>query len=106
MSAASELLQDRNRLSIVSLLASSAVEQLSFKEIQEKTELTAGNLSSHLRTLENAGLVAVSKQFQGRRPLTTVELTKAGRTALEDYLHEMEEIIRRYRASVGGDTSS
>ncbi len=52
MAGDTELLHDRNRLSIVSLLASSVVGSLSFKEIQEKTELTAGNLSSHLRDME------------------------------------------------------
>lgn len=98
MAGATELLHDRNRLSIVSLLAAGQAASLSFKEIQEKAELTAGNLSSHLRTLETGGLVAVTKQFQGRRPLTTVELTDAGRVTLEEFLGEMEEIIRQYRA--------
>ncbi|AFG36506.1 winged helix-turn-helix domain-containing protein [Spirochaeta africana] len=91
------LLQDHSRLSIVSLLASSSVGELPFTSIREKTGLTAGNLSSHLRTLENAGLVHTTKQFQGRRPLTTIELTPAGRTALDQAISAMEEFVRAHR---------
>lgn len=91
------LLHDRSRLAIVSLLASSAAGELPFTFIRERTELTAGNLSSHLRTLENAGLVQTIKQFQGRRPLTTIVLTPAGRTALDAAISEMEAIVREYR---------
>ena len=91
------MLDDRTRLSIVTLLATSADSQLSFTEIQEKAGLTPGNLSSHLRNLEEAGYVHVSKQFRGRRPLTTVRITDAGKAALERHIEEMEELIRRYR---------
>ncbi len=91
------MLDDRTRLSIVTLLATSADAQLPFTEIQEKAELTPGNLSSHLRNLEEAGYVQVTKQFRGRRPLTTVRITDAGKAALERYIEEMEEFIRRYR---------
>ena len=91
------MLDDRTRLSIVTLLATSADAPLSFTEIQEKAELTPGNLSSHLRNLEESGYVQVTKQFRGRRPLTTVRITDAGKTALERYIEEMEELIRRYR---------
>ena len=91
------MLDDRTRLSIVTLLATSADAWLSFTEIQEKAELTPGNLSSHLRSLEEAGYVQVIKQFRGRRPLTTVRITDAGKAALERHIEEMEELIRRYR---------
>lgn len=92
-----DLLHDRNRLSIVSLLASSPMDELPFTHICEKTGMTAGNLSSHLRSLEHGGLVETIKQFKGRRPLTTVTLTASGRQALDAAIEEMEEIIRNYR---------
>ncbi|WP_181015537.1 transcriptional regulator [Alkalispirochaeta sphaeroplastigenens] len=92
-----DLLHDRSRLAIVSLLATSSSDELPFTFIQEKTGLTAGNLSSHLRTLENAGLVSLTKQFQGRRPLTTIVLTSTGRTTFDAFIREMESLIRGYR---------
>lgn len=79
------------------MLGSSPTGAAAFTEIRERTGLTAGNLSSHLRTMENAGLVSITKEFQGRRPLTTVELTEAGRRALEEFIREMEEIIHQFR---------
>ncbi|MFW6363820.1 MAG: transcriptional regulator [Spirochaeta sp.] len=91
------LLHDRSRLSIVSLLAGSATGELPFTFIREKTGLTAGNLSSHLRTLENAGLVETVIEFHGRRPLTTIVLAPAGRQALDAAISEMEAIVREYR---------
>ena len=53
--------------------------------LQNMTDLTWGNLSSHLRKLEEAGYVAIEKSFKGRKPRTAIALTDKGRTALRDY---------------------
>ena len=55
--------------------------------------MTAGNLSTHLRKIEEAGYVEVTKTHSGRTPVTYVSLTRAGRRAYEDYLTALREII-------------
>jgi DNA-binding MarR family transcriptional regulator len=60
--------------------------------LQRLTGLTKGNLSSHLSKLEAAGLVSIEKQFVGKTRNTTVSLTKAGRTAIEDHWNRLDEL--------------
>jgi DNA-binding MarR family transcriptional regulator len=57
--------------------------------------MTDGNLSMHLRTLQEAGYVALTKSFQNRKPLTTCALTPAGKAAFADYINLLEEIVRQ-----------
>jgi DNA-binding MarR family transcriptional regulator len=59
------------------------------------TKLTWGNLSSHVSKLEEAGFVKVAKGFVGKKPRTLVELTEAGREALETYLETMRNALGR-----------
>lgn len=72
-----------------------------FVELQERSELTAGNLSSHLQKLERAGCVRFTKSFRGRRPNTTTAITEPGRTALEEYIEQMERIVEQYCSAAG-----
>jgi DNA-binding PadR family transcriptional regulator len=58
---------------------------------------TDGNLSVHARKLEEAGYLACRKFFEGRVPRTEYRLTAAGRRALDQYLADMEEVIRQAR---------
>lgn len=64
-------------------------EPRGFSELQELLELTAGNLSTHLRRLEDAGYVAVDKVFRDRTPSTELSLTDAGRDAHRRYAATM-----------------
>ena len=77
------------RLLIVSILA--AVEKADFVFLQRESGLTKGNLSAHLSRLEEAGYVKIEKTFKGKLPLTICSLTKAGRTALEEYRRRMRD---------------
>ena len=49
------------------------------------TSLTWGNLATHLRKLEDNGYVTVNKGYRGRKPNTSISLTKSGRTAFQKY---------------------
>ena len=89
------LIHERVRLAIVSALAVNDV--LSFNDLKALLEITDGNLSVHARKLENVGYVKCSKSFVGRQPRTEFRLTAAGRRALEDYLEQMESVIRAAR---------
>jgi DNA-binding MarR family transcriptional regulator len=93
------LLHERGRLAIVSVLA--AVEGLTFTELRDELGMTDGNLSVHLQKLEEKAYVAIDKRFVGRRPQTTVRLTKGGRDAFTRYLDHLETIVRQGRGQRG-----
>jgi DNA-binding transcriptional ArsR family regulator len=63
------VIHEKGRMAIMSLLA--ATPELSFTEIRNALSMTDGNLSVHIRTLQESGYVGVTKTFQNRKPLTT-----------------------------------
>jgi DNA-binding transcriptional ArsR family regulator len=81
------------RLLIVALLAS--VKEADFLWLQRESELTKGNLSSHLAKLEEASYVEVEKTFRGKIPLTVLRLSKQGRGAFEAYKKSMNGLLGR-----------
>jgi DNA-binding MarR family transcriptional regulator len=89
------VIHEKGRLPIVSLLAASL--ELSFTELRDTLKMTDGNLAMHIKTLQEAGLVSVTKSYQGKRPLTTCALTAAGRRAFASYIDLLEEIVREAR---------
>jgi DNA-binding transcriptional ArsR family regulator len=89
------VIHEKGRMAIMSLLAANA--ELSFTEMRETLGMTDGNLSVHLRTLQEAGYIAVTKTFQNRKPLTTCALTTQGRKAFSDYIDLLEQIVRETR---------
>lgn len=86
------LLGERARLLILAKLAA-AGEAIEFTELVEELGLTKGNLSAHLRRLEEAQLIEMQKEFVDRKPRTTYWLTKLGRTELKTYLAGVEELL-------------
>ena len=86
------------RLQIISYLAASG-KQVSFTQLKEKLDLTAGNLSVQLTRLGEAGYISITKSFRERKPLTRVSLTRQGLEALQQYLGEMEKMIDRLKKS-------
>ncbi len=89
------ILHERGRLAIVSALA--AAPRLTFTELRDALEMTDGNLSVHLQKLEEKGYVAIDKQFVGRRPQTSCQLTRQGRQAFQRYLDHLEAIVQQGR---------
>jgi len=87
------LIHEKGRLAILSMLAASP--ELSFTELREALGMTDGNLTTHIRTLQQAGYVSVTKSFQNNRPLTTCALTAAGRKAFTHYINLLERIVRQ-----------
>jgi DNA-binding MarR family transcriptional regulator len=85
-------IHEKGRLAIMSLLAASA--QLSYTELRDTLNLTDGNLTAHVRTLQEAGYVASTKNFQGSRPTTTFALTQSGAKAFNDYINLLEKIVQ------------
>jgi len=67
--------------------------EATFTELQTDLDLTEGNLSSHLGTMEDEDAVAVEKEFVDRRPQTTYDLTAEGRDLFEDHVETLEALI-------------
>jgi len=68
-------------------------DRLSFPRLQEILGMTAGNLSVHLRKLEDAGYVDVTKTHHGRTPATLLCLSRRGRLAFEDYTTAVRALL-------------
>ena len=82
------------RLRVVSSLSTLRHgDRITFPRLQEILRMTAGNLSVHLRKLEDAGYVEVTKTHQGRTPATFVQLTPRGRLAFEDYTAALRALL-------------
>lgn len=95
------VIHERVRLAIVSALA--VAPELSFGELKEMLSLTDGNLSAHSRTLEDAGYVVIKKTFRGRRPHTTMKLSRTGREGFQRYIETLRRIIDQ-GDEAGGDS--
>jgi DNA-binding MarR family transcriptional regulator len=86
-----DVIHGRMRLGIMAYLASAEVAD--FNELKQALQATQGNLSVHLRKLEDAGYVEIEKGFRGRKPLTTARLTPSGRKAFAAYLDAMSRLV-------------
>jgi len=91
--ASNSLLSERVRLSIMATVAA-ADEPMDFNALLAALDLSKGNLSSHMRKLEDAGLVEVRKGFVGRKPRTVYVCTELGRTELRSYLEGLEALLK------------
>jgi DNA-binding MarR family transcriptional regulator len=80
------------RLEIAGAIARQA--GVSFRLLCDELELSDGNLSAHLRALENEGVISVERTFDGRRRLSQYRLTEAGRGRLCDYVSWVEQFAR------------
>ena len=101
-SALERLFHEPSRLAIMSSLGG-AVDGLTFNELKQQCDLTDGNLSRHLQTLEEAGAVRLRKKFVGARPQTRVFLTATGRNGFMAYLKALEEVLRSAASAMGGE---
>jgi DNA-binding MarR family transcriptional regulator len=87
-----DLVHQRVRLGILTI--AHTARHVEFGYLRETLELTGGNLSQHLATLENAGLITITKGYEGKRPRTWVALTRAGRSALRQEIAHLKRLIK------------
>jgi DNA-binding MarR family transcriptional regulator len=92
-----DIVHQRARLGVLTILHETARAEFGF--LRDSLELTDGNLSRHLRVLEDAGLIDVEKGYEGRRPRTWVKITKAGRKAFADEIAALKQLVRRLERS-------
>jgi DNA-binding MarR family transcriptional regulator len=88
-----KIIHERVRLRILTYLATSDKEAVSFGELQVKLSLTSGNLSIQLKKLQEAGYSEIHKTFKDNKPYTTASLTLKGSQGLTVYVEEMEGLI-------------
>jgi len=86
-----EVIHARARLMVLTYLY--VVESADYVFLMRLTGLTWGNLSTHLAKLEEAGYVAISKAFKGKKPHTTISLTKRGRAAFREYKASLQQVL-------------
>lgn len=87
-----DVIHGRLRLGVMAYL--SAASPAIFGELRDKVGATDGNLSTHLKKLEEAGYVRQEKRFVGKKPQTRVFLTDSGRAAWIAWIQRMEAIMR------------
>jgi len=88
-----DVIHGRLRLGIMAYLANAEVAD--FNELKGVLQATQGNLSIHLRKLEEAGYIAIEKSFLARKPLTRARITATGRKAFAEYLEAMAKLIEK-----------
>lgn len=88
-----DVVHQRVRLGI--LTVAQQARRVEFTYLRTTLDLTAGNLSQHLNVLDKAGLIAIEKGYEGKRARTWIELTKAGKRALEDEIATLKALIRQ-----------
>ncbi|HUB25799.1 MAG TPA: transcriptional regulator [Tepidisphaeraceae bacterium] len=86
------LLQHRSRLGTLVLL--SGADAMNFVRLRDLLKETDGNLGAQLRKLEDAGYLAVRKEFQERKPISWYSISKTGIAALRHHLAAMESLIK------------
>ena len=89
-----ETIHQSNRLRIMSMLVSQPeTDQLAYGLIQKVLDLTGGNLTTHLRKLEDAGYLFIAKEFHNSKPRTWVRATPEGRRAFAEYLANLDKAL-------------
>ena len=94
-----DIVHQRVRLGILTIANES--RKVEFLFLQETMGLTAGNLSQHVRVLENAGLVNVQKGTERRRPRTWISITRVGKVALRREITVLKALVSRVEGSGG-----
>jgi len=79
-------------LTILSLRGS-----ITFTELKKLLSVSDGNLSVHLKKLEDANFITVEKKFEGRKPQTTYKLTELGKKEFIEYLNNMEVVLKKLK---------
>ncbi|ABF42138.1 conserved hypothetical protein [Candidatus Koribacter versatilis Ellin345] len=87
------VIHERARLSILTSLITHP-KPLTFLELKELCSLTDGNLSRHLRVLEEDKIIEIVKGHDRNRPQTVCRITASGRKRYVEYLATLEQVVR------------
>ncbi|MBO9586045.1 MAG: transcriptional regulator [Flavobacterium sp.] len=84
--------ESRVRLGIMSVLMVN--DWVDFTEMKALLNITDGNLASHSSALEKAGYIEVKKEFVGKKPRTSYQVTDLGRAAFKEHLSYLEKLMK------------
>lgn len=87
------VIHERARLSVLTSLVTNP-KGLTFNDLKQLCALTDGNLSRHLRVLEQARMVEIVKGHDHNRPQTLCRITSSGRKRYLEYLTTLEQVVR------------
>jgi DNA-binding transcriptional ArsR family regulator len=99
------VIHEKARLGVLTSLMAHP-KGLAFADLKQLCGLTDGNLSRHLQVLQEAGLVDITKGYEGNRPHTSCRLTKAGRRRFLEYLAVLERLVRDAAKAAGKEASA
>ena len=96
MAELNEIIHQPVRLRIMAaLVALEPGSEVDFTYLRELLDVTDGNLGAHLRKLEEAGYIAITKAFVDRKPRTYVAVTATGRDVFRAHVSALEEILKK-----------
>ena len=90
-----DVIHSRIRTSLMAVLVS--IDEADFNFLKEKVKATDGNLSVHLKKLEDAGYISVKKIFVERKPVSKYKITNKGFKAFENYIKKLESIVKNIK---------
>lgn len=92
ISGLNKVFESRIRLGIMSILAVN--DSFDFNSLKESLGVTDGNLASHIKALEENGMIETKKQFIGRKPNTSFTITEKGARSFREHLDKLENLIK------------
>jgi DNA-binding HxlR family transcriptional regulator len=99
------VIHEKARLGVLTSLIAHP-KGLAFADLKQLCGLTDGNLSRHLQVLQEAGLVEITKGYEGNRPHTSCRLTKNGRRRFLNYLAVLERLVRDAAKAAGKEDTA
>ena len=94
-----KVFENRVRLGVMSILMVNS--EIDFNSLKELLDVTDGNLTSHLKSLEENKMIEVKKQFIGRKPKTTYMATDYGQFMFKKHLDALEKLIKNKLGATG-----
>ena len=88
-----DIIHSRIRLAVMSILV--GIERAEFIFLKNQVDTSDGNLSVHLRKLEDANYIKVKKKFMKRKPVSSYQITEKGRDAFRRYIEKLEKFLKR-----------
>jgi DNA-binding MarR family transcriptional regulator len=92
-----DVVHQRVRLGILAILTE--LPRAAFSYLQSALAVTEGNLSTHLKALDDAGYIRIDKQFEKNRPRTWVSITATGKTAFANEIVILRDVVKAWERS-------
>lgn len=90
-----EIIHQPIRLRLMAALSAlPAGNSAEFTYLRDLLKATDGNLGAHLRRLEEAGYIEMTKSFVDRKPHTYIAITAKGRSVFKAHVAALEEILK------------